>query len=86
MDVLRNRANSVLKRRCYQGMQKLQSDITSIRQRRKNIAIRSSDESVSLNKVFSNIMKCVSCDGDASQFCNVAQKDLDIITRSLSLN
>ncbi len=86
MDVLRNRANSVLKRRCYEGMQKLRSDIASIRQRRKNLAIGSSAESVSLDEVFSSIIKCVSCDGDASQFCNVAQKDLDIITRSLSLN
>ncbi len=86
MDVLRNRANSVLKRRCYEGMQKLRSDIASIRQRRKNLAIGSSAESVSLDKVFSNIIKCVSCDGDASQFCHVAQKDLDTITRSLSLN
>ncbi len=86
MDVLRNSPNPVQKRRCFDGMKKLQSDVMSIKARRKNLALRASAESVSLSKVFGNVMKCVSCDGDAGQACNLAQKDLDIIIRSLSLN
>ena len=84
MNALRSSNNPTLQRRCFEGMKKLQSEARDIRQRRRNITLSSS--TTSLGKVFSNIMKCVSCDSDAPNYCALATKDLIEINRSLSIN
>ncbi|TDI69984.1 MAG: hypothetical protein E2O85_04585 [Bacteroidetes bacterium] len=84
MESLRNTQNQALRRRCYDGMRKLQAQAIAIKTRRKNLAVPT--RSLSLEKVFSNILKCVSCAGNANQACNLAQKDLDLIVRSLSMD
>lgn len=84
MDLLRSTSNHTLRRRCVEGMKKLQNEALQIRSRRKNIALPSA--STPLGKVFGNIMRCASCDDDANNYCAIAQKDLDEISRSLSLN
>ncbi|GMQ80607.1 MAG: hypothetical protein BMS9Abin05_0035 [Rhodothermia bacterium] len=84
MKALRNIPNRSLRRRCYDGMQKLQAEARAIMTRRRNLAVPT--RSLSLDEVFSNVMKCVSCGGDAKQACDLAQKDLDVIARSLSMD
>ena len=84
METLRNSPIQALKRRCYDGMQRLQAEVIAIKARRKNLAVTT--QSLSLGKVFSNVMKCVSCGGDAKKACDLARKDLNVIVRSLSMD
>lgn len=84
METLRNSPIQGLKRRCYDGMQRLQAEVIAIKARRKNLAVTT--KSLSLGKVFSNVMKCVSCGGDAKKACDLARKDLNVIVRSLSMD
>jgi hypothetical protein len=84
MDVLRSTGNNALSRRCVDGMKKLQADLVEIRKRRRNVAV--SGSAGSLNSVFLNMMKCVSCNGDAMNYCVQAEQELNEIDRSLSIN
>ena len=84
MEALRNSHNKTLERRCYDGMHKLQREARAIKARRRNLAVPT--QSFSLDQVFSNILKCVSCEGDAMMACDLAQKDLDMVVRSLSMD
>ena len=84
MDVLRSTGNNALTRRCVDGMKQLQADLVEIRKRRRNVAVSSS--AGSLNSVFLNMMKCVTCNSDATNYCVKAEQELNEINRSLSIN
>jgi len=84
MDPLRTGDNNTLSRRCFDGMKKLQSDVREVAKRRQNIVV--SGSSVSMNRMFGNIMKCVSCEDGASRYCPLAERDLDLVRQSLSID
>ena len=78
METLRSSSDRAQVRRCFEGMEKLRNRALSIHSRRRNIVIPS-EASISLNDVMKNVIKCISCDGDARKACDLAQVQLGTI-------